>query len=107
MLDQPRMIRQHADHVARIVVAAVRQVWVDGEWQDITLVLTEAEEDPDAGRLWLASLGPHADTLGARRLARRGGAHVPSARRDVVFRDGDAPRLRPWGGGGGPARRRR
>ena len=69
MLDQPAMIRRHADHVARITSAAVRQVWVPedgGRWEDLRLVLTEEEENPEQGRLWLASLGPHADTLGAR-----------------------------------------
>ncbi len=97
MLDQPAMIRRHADHVARITCAAVRQVWVPdagGSWQDITLVISEAEEDPDNGRLWLGSLGPHGETLGARVIEHcLGGGQGVSALE--TFRRGpraDAPR---------------
>ena len=57
---KPESLLQFSQHQDRIINKCIKKGSTDkGEtWGDLTLVLTEAEQDPDKDRLWIGLLTP-------------------------------------------------
>ena len=57
---KPESLLQFSQHQDRIINKCIKKGSSDGgkTWSDLTLVLTEAEQDPDKDRLWIGLLTP-------------------------------------------------